>query len=259
MTPERHLARFERLAQRLIDGAFRPFFRGHAVLQIVAAAMARALEDQGPRDEAPVEYEVILHPVDHAQVLDADADVVSRLAEYAERLARHAGIEGVRRPVLLLLADARLPRGSVTVTPRYSREATASTAVQTPAEGRLHKELRALDAFLVVDGQRHVGLNRPVLTLGRRTDNDIVLPASGVSRRHAQLRWRFGRFVIYDLGSRAGTLVNGEPVSECALQAGDVIRLSTVTLVYGEGEGGTHPRSHRDGATAVLPPLDEQE
>jgi hypothetical protein len=259
MTPEKHFARFERLAQRLIDGAFRPFFRGHAVLQMVAAALAHALEDQGPRDEAPVEYEVILHPADHAQVLDADADVVTRLAEYAERLARQAGFDGVHRPVLLLLADARLSRGSVAVTPRYLQEPTASTAVQTPAERRLHRELRALDAFLVVDGQRHVGLNRPVLTLGRRSDNDIVLPAPGVSRRHAQLRWRFGRFVIYDLGSRAGTLVNGEPVNECVLQAGDVIRLSTVTLVYGEGDGGPSSRSHRDGATAVLPPLDEQE
>jgi pSer/pThr/pTyr-binding forkhead associated (FHA) protein len=104
-----------------------------------------------------------------------------------------------------------------------------------------------------------VALNRPVLTLGRRAENDIVLPVSSVSREHAQIRWRFGRFVIYDLGSRAGTLVNGEPVSECVLHPGDIVTLSTVKLVYGEGEGDTGPRPQRDGATAVLPPLNDQD
>jgi pSer/pThr/pTyr-binding forkhead associated (FHA) protein len=89
-------------------------------------------------------------------------------------------------------------------------------------------------AFVVIDGQRHVELARPLITVGRQLDNDIVLDAPSVSRHHAQLRWRYGRFVIYDLGSQQGTWVNGQMVTEHVLQAGDVIWLSTVAMIYGE-------------------------
>ncbi len=60
-----------------------------------------------------------------------------------------------------------------------------------------------------------------------------------MSRRHAQLRWRFGRFVLYDLGSRAGTWVNDQPVDEFVLRAGDVIRIADTTFIYGEGLSST--------------------
>jgi pSer/pThr/pTyr-binding forkhead associated (FHA) protein len=103
-----------------------------------------------------------------------------------------------------------------------------------------------VDAFLIVQGRRHAPLDRPVITLGRRADNDIVIDSPAVSRQHAQLRWRYGRVILYDLGSRAGTLVNGSPITEAVLQPGDLISLSDVTLIYGEGladENGRRPRT----------------
>ena len=86
------------------------------------------------------------------------------------------------------------------------------------------------------------------MTLGRRSDCDIVLDSRSVSRRHAQLRWRFGRFIIYDLGSRAGTLVNEQPITEFALRPGDVIELAETSLIYGEEKS----------ADSTTPPIDEQ-
>ena len=113
-----------------------------------------------------------------------------------------------------------------------------------------------LDAFLIVDGKQHIPLQQPVISLGRRTDNDIVLSHPDVSRQHAQIRWRFGRYVIYDLGSRAGTVVNSHKVQECALHPGDIIALSYATLIYGEGNDGQVNRRHvsstpKDEATLV--------
>ena len=95
--------------------------------------------------------------------------------------------------------------------------------------------LKEVDAFLIVQGRRHVPLNRPLTTMGRRTENDVVLDLPSVSRQHAQIRWRFGRFVLYDVSSRGRTLVNGHPISEHVLRPGDVIALSDALLVYGEG------------------------
>jgi pSer/pThr/pTyr-binding forkhead associated (FHA) protein len=55
-----------------------------------------------------------------------------------------------------------------------------------------------------------------------------------VSRHHAQIRLRFGQYVIFDLGSQAGTMVNGKPIQQKALEPGDVISLAGVSLIYVE-------------------------
>jgi len=40
--------------------------------------------------------------------------------------------------------------------------------------------------------------------------------------------------VLYDLGSRGGTRINGYPVGECVLYSGDVISFAGVEVIYGE-------------------------
>jgi ABC transport system ATP-binding/permease protein len=55
---------------------------------------------------------------------------------------------------------------------------------------------------------------KPVLTIGRAPDNDIVLDAPGVSRHHATLTYsNGGQPAIADAGSTNGTFVNGEPLT----------------------------------------------
>jgi pSer/pThr/pTyr-binding forkhead associated (FHA) protein len=55
-----------------------------------------------------------------------------------------------------------------------------------------------------------------------------------VSRAHAQIRAIRGQYVLFDLNSTGGTMVNGRRVHQCALKPGDVISLSGVPLIYGE-------------------------
>jgi pSer/pThr/pTyr-binding forkhead associated (FHA) protein len=103
--------------------------------------------------------------------------------------------------------------------------------------------LEMLDAYLIVGGRRHVAVDRPVNTIGRSLENDIVLEDPGVSRRHAQIRWRNGRFVLLDLGSRAGTLVNDRPISEHELTSGDIITLGGAQVIYGEEGAIAQPKA----------------
>jgi hypothetical protein len=95
--------------------------------------------------------------------------------------------------------------------------------------------IQQVDAFVIVDGQTHIPLDKPLLTIGRQAGNDILLSSPVVSRQHAQIRWRYGRFILYDVGSRVGTLVNEQPITECALRPGDIIQMGNVSLIYGEG------------------------
>src|SRR5436190_17922829 len=102
-----------------------------------------------------------------------------------------------------------------------------------------YDQTTSLHAFLILDGRHTVPLTESLVTLGRRLNNPIILDSPSVSRAHAQLRLRYGRYVIYDLGSTGGTFVNGQRVEECVLRPGDVISLANVRLIYGEDEEGT--------------------
>ena len=71
-----------------------------------------------------------------------------------------------------------------------------------------------------------VPLMRDEISIGRKEGNTIRLTERNISRTHAQLRRANGSFVLRDLGSYNGVLVNGRRVeSELALNAGDQIKL----------------------------------
>jgi hypothetical protein len=63
------------------------------------------------------------------------------------------------------------------------------------------------------------------LLIGREADCDVVLVDLAVSRRHARLRFRDGRWILQDLHSTNGTTVNGEPVGRSELRPGDLISI----------------------------------
>jgi DNA-binding response OmpR family regulator len=63
-------------------------------------------------------------------------------------------------------------------------------------------------------------------TIGRDEDCDIVLADREVSRRHAQIRNESGSYILVDLGSTNGTLVNGVRVERSIpLRSGDEITI----------------------------------
>jgi two-component system cell cycle response regulator len=82
-------------------------------------------------------------------------------------------------------------------------------------------------------GRRYV-LERPVVTIGRGRDNDIVLPSDCVSRRHSRLERRGDQLHIVDLASTNGTFVNDEPrpVKDRRLDRGDQLKVGDTIFKY---------------------------
>lgn len=74
-------------------------------------------------------------------------------------------------------------------------------------------------------GRRVVPLDTPLVTIGRRSTSDLQVVGADVSRDHAEIAHVDGRFLVRDRGSRFGTFVNNEPVTERVLAHGDRIRL----------------------------------
>jgi len=67
--------------------------------------------------------------------------------------------------------------------------------------------------------------------IGRGQDAQFRLPDTGVSRRHAEIRWDGQVALLQDLNSTNGTTVNNAPVQEWQLADGDVIRLGHSEIV----------------------------
>ncbi len=67
-------------------------------------------------------------------------------------------------------------------------------------------------------------------TIGRKTDCDIRIPLSDVSRRHAEVVLDEDGPVLRDLGASNGTFLNNRRVSEEDLEAGDQIMIGPVVF-----------------------------
>jgi ABC transport system ATP-binding/permease protein len=72
---------------------------------------------------------------------------------------------------------------------------------------------------------RQVELTRDSYDLGRLPENDIVIPAAVVSRKHARLEWHADSWWYTDLDSQNGTHLNGERIRNITLQDGMTLQL----------------------------------
>lgn len=73
--------------------------------------------------------------------------------------------------------------------------------------------------------ERETQITRTPFTLGRQSDNDLVLLDNRISRRHAQIVQDAHGYVLEDAESRHGTYVNAARITSCPLHSGDQISL----------------------------------
>ena len=79
---------------------------------------------------------------------------------------------------------------------------------------------------------RPIALGAPSITIGRHSDNMVVLKHPQVSAHHARLQQIQGSYRIVDLGSTNHIYVNGKRVSSQNLNPGDEIRIGPFKLTY---------------------------
>lgn len=75
---------------------------------------------------------------------------------------------------------------------------------------------------------REFMLDEPIVTIGRRDENNVVIKDPTVSRKHAEIRREGDEYLIVDKNSTSGVMVNGQAISgEQRLQDGDRIGIGT--------------------------------
>ena len=85
---------------------------------------------------------------------------------------------------------------------------------------------------MLPSGQRISLGDRPV-TVGRLSECTIPLNDQNVSRRHAEIRPGRGAYVVTDLGSTNGTMVNGARIGgEHRLTDGDIVSFGSTYVRF---------------------------
>lgn len=78
-------------------------------------------------------------------------------------------------------------------------------------------------------------LDKAEVIVGRSSLADIRIVSEDLSRSHVRLTRRGHEFLIEDLKSRNGLLLNGIRIRSAILRDQDVLQLGSVVLVYMEG------------------------
>lgn len=85
--------------------------------------------------------------------------------------------------------------------------------------------------FLVMADQL-IPIRKTLTKMGRHPDNDLIVADSLVSRWHAHLLYEDSRFMVQDLDSKNGVILNGKKVGEAEISSGDTITLGNTPLLF---------------------------
>jgi hypothetical protein len=243
----------------LVEGTFGRVFRSAVRPVELARKLAREMDEHKTvsvsRTYVPNEYVVWLSPEDREHFEDIEDSVIEELSGYLLEHARRERVALLSRPQIEFRTDERLALGEFGIQTRVVRPSDAGAqdapdgqhAVQADhgntmiysTAGRLRGPVeevqgtRPTRALLLAEGRRHI-VPPGGATIGRSRDCDVVLADANVSRRHAEvLPGAAGTWMVSDLGSTNGVVVNGRRITGYEpLAPGDRMALGTAEVVF---------------------------
>ena len=244
------MERLEHLASRLIEGWTGRLFGARLQPVQLAKRLIRAMESRQTISLAktfvPNSYVLSLSPSDFAQFEQYRRSLERDLAEAVLGAARDRGFTLLAYPTVELERDEDVTPGDVRVSCALvdasgedvepgAHELGAVESGHTMVldrEALLRDRQRAPKAEIeIAKDRRRIPLGPEPCTIGRDPQNDIVLDDRPISRKHAEIRLRLGRYTLYDLQSTNGTFVNGRRIAEVVLSDGDRITIGGNDLV----------------------------
>lgn len=104
--------------------------------------------------------------------------------------------------------------------------------------------------------ERREVFDRTEINVGRVQGNELMLPKGNVSKHHARLLYRDGRFIVTDLKSTNGTYVNGRKITQATIvREGDKIYIGDFILRLEVPQ----QQQPAQGAAPIAPPIAAEE
>ncbi|NQX13961.1 DUF3662 and FHA domain-containing protein [Microbacteriaceae bacterium VKM Ac-2855] len=212
------LDNFEKGLERVVNGAFARTFKSGLQPVELASALRREMDTNAAivsRDRilVPNEFTLRMSAADEARMRKLGPTLIDELTSLA---TQHATKQNYRftGPIEIRLAtDPALSDGMVEIDSRSVKGTVARTA--------------SLD----IDGTRHP-ITQARTVLGRGSEADITVDDPGISRKHVEILWDGSRAQVHDLGSTNGSKLDGQRVSQAALEPDQTITIGRTRIVF---------------------------
>jgi hypothetical protein len=270
------LKHIEKRMESLVEGVFGRAFRRQIHPVEIAKGLTKQM-DEGrmvsiSRTYAPNDFTVHLSKEDTESIRAYQASLKDELIQYASTHAENKSYHLMTPPRIRFETEDTLRFGEFGVTAKLTggdgpREKGApqdtsgqtrifrteessggeidqGTATISADEARRHGLAREI-VEVVLGDEKHQLEGRGPWSVGRSQENDIVINDPNVSRRHAKISRADNGFVVEDLGSTNGTLLDGAPIDRERIEGGDELTFGQSTARFirridspGEESGG---------------------
>jgi Protein of unknown function (DUF3662)/Inner membrane component of T3SS, cytoplasmic domain len=237
------LSEFERRLEGAIEGLFTKAFRTGLQPVELATRILREMEANkaiGVRDVwVPNGYVFYLSKPDRDRFSGSEKHLRRELEQVVKEGAAERGWGLVGPPEVQFQTDPELKQGEFRCEPLMIEGPTTAggAPVKDGSTGQAREAGRKdQGAQLVMIEKGKAGkafpLSKDRVIIGRLGESDLTLSDPGVSRRHAEVRREDGKYVIADLGSTNGTMVNEATIGERKLEEGDRITIGRTVLEF---------------------------
>jgi hypothetical protein len=232
---------FERRLEGMVEGMFTKAFRSGVHPVELAKRVLREMDSNqtvGVRGVwVPNRYVFTLSPDDREQFARMERSLASELEQVVVDGARERGWGLLARPKVAFETDEDLKRGVFRVMAELTEETGGPPTGPQPAREAAAAKAGSALLAQVEDGSvvKEFSLEGERMVIGRLEGSDVQLADPGASRRHAEVRRDGNDYVLVDLGSTNGTLVNEAPVTEHTLEEGDRITIGRTVLEFRRG------------------------
>jgi pSer/pThr/pTyr-binding forkhead associated (FHA) protein len=241
------LDQLEAKLQKLVEDQLAGILPGvkledRVIQRLATAVRENIVEQKDDRAIAPNIFTLIVST--DTSPMWKEQSTITALKNIIITASRDVGLKFVTQPTINITTDDTFSAEEIRVIASHKLEPVGDTQgvqMSTTNEDIEEGDNIPENAFLIIEGVKVHPLNEPVVNIGRRLENQLVIDDPRVSRNHAHLRAIKGRFVLFDLNSTGGTFVNGQRTSQTVLYPGDVISLAGVALIFGQDNPPPRP------------------
>ncbi|HZG62310.1 MAG TPA: DUF3662 and FHA domain-containing protein [Rubrobacteraceae bacterium] len=257
------LRSIEKRMQSLVEGAFGRAFRKQVHPVEIAKGLTKQMDENRmisvSRTYAPNDFTVHLSKADAESIQAYQSALRDELIQYVSSHAQSNSYHMMTPPRIRFTTEDSLRFGEFGVTAKLTggegpREKGApedtsgqtkifrtekaetgedqGTAAISAEEARKHGLARETISLAIDDGKTYPLEGRGPWSIGRSEENDIVISNPNVSRRHARLSRLENGFVVEDLGSTNGTLLDDAPIDRERIEGGDKLTFGGINTRF---------------------------
>ncbi len=214
------IKKVENKIEKLVEGTFAKFFSSELKPVEISRKIVREIElnrSIGVHGDhlAPNDFDVAISESDYSNLIKAKEPLEQELEETIRDYSYQEGYIFLGSINVSIKKEENLRAGTFRIDARLKQDESGCPP----------------GALVLPDGKR-IQIGNRVITIGRLQDSTVCIDDPSISRNQAEILLRETGYLLSDLGSTNGTLVNGRRISQHVLTDHDQIEFGSYRIRF---------------------------